>query len=192
MNNIKSLERQKEETISNMNPEELKAYQKLLVQRLYKSFIELNEEEALRSKRNIEETTSLVEDKYSNALEVELKLRLDEANKNLIKVLEDNKELSKYYLERIHEDYIDIIGLSNDILKALLSFYESSIPKGFKELVLDIFESIDERLKLISFYIGLFEDEDILPNTDQEDFLINRLIEEYDEFKAIAKEIKQL
>lgn len=192
MNNIKSLERQKEETISNMNPEELKAYQKLLVQRLYKSFIELNEEEALRSKRNIEETTSLVEDKYSNALEVELKLRLDEANKNLIKVLEDNKELSKYYLERIHEDYIDIIGLSNAILKALLSFYESSIPKGFKELVLDIFESIDERLKLISFYIGLFEDEDILPNTDQEDFLINRLIEEYDEFKAIAKEIKQL
>jgi hypothetical protein len=192
MNNIKSLERQKEETISNMNPEELKAYQKLLVQRLYKSFIELNEEEALRSKRNIEETTSLVEDKYSNALEVELKLRLDEANKNLIKVLEDNKELSKYYLERIHEDYIDIIGLSNDILKALLSFYESSIPKGFKELVLDIFESIDERLKLSSFYIGLFEDEDILPNTDQEDFLINRLIEEYDEFKAIAKEIKQL
>ena len=111
MNNIKSLERQKEETISNMNPEELKAYQKLLVQRLYKSFIELNEEEALRSKRNIEETTSLVEDKYSNALEVELKLRLDEANKNLIKVLEDNKELSKYYLERIHEDYIDIIGI---------------------------------------------------------------------------------
>ena len=192
MNNIKSLERQKEETISNMNPEELKAYQKLLVQRLYKSFLELNEEEALRSKRNIEETTSLVEDKYSNALEVELKLRLDEANKNLIKVLEDNKELSKYYLERIHEDYIDIIGLSNAILKALLSFYESSIPKGFKELVLDIFESIDERLKLISFYIGLFEDEDILPNTDQEDFLINRLIEEYDEFKAIAKEIKQL
>lgn len=192
MNNIKSLERQKEETISNMNPEELKAYQKLLVQRLYKSFIELNEEEALRSKRNIEETTSLVEDKYSNALEVELKLRLDEANKNLIKVLEDNKELSKYYLERIHEDYIDIIGLSNAILKALLSFYESSIPKGFKELILDIFESIDERLKLISFYIGLFEDEDILPNTDQEDFLINRLIEEYDEFKAIAKEIKQL
>lgn len=192
MNNIKSLERQKEETISNMNPEELKAYQKLLVQRLYKSFIELNEEEALRSKRNIEETTSLVEDKYSNALEVELKLRLDEANKNLIKVLEDNKELSKYYLERIHEDYIDIIGLSNAILKALLSFYESSIPKGFKKLILDIFESIDERLKLISFYIGLFEDEDILPNTDQEDFLINRLIEEYDEFKAIAKEIKQL
>lgn len=192
MNKIKSLERQKEETISNMNPEELKAYQKLLVQRLYKSFIELNEEEALRSKRNIEETTSLVEDKYSNALEVELKLRLDEANKNLIKVLEDNKELSKYYLERIHEDYIDIIGLSNAILKALLSFYESSIPKGFKKLILDIFESIDERLKLISFYIGLFEDEDILPNTDQEDFLINRLIEEYDEFKAIAKEIKQL
>ena len=77
-------------------------------------------------------------------------------------------------------------------MKALLSFYESSIPKGFKELILDIFESIDERLKLISFYIGLFEDEDILPNTDQEDFLINRLIEEYDEFKAIAKEIKQL
>ena len=192
MNKIKSLERQKEETISNMNPEELKAYQKLLVQRLYKSFIELNEEEALRSKRNIEETTSLVEDKYSNALEVELKLRLDEANKNLIKVLEDNKELSKYYLERIHEDYIDIIGLSNAILKALLSFYESSIPKGFKKLILDIFESIDERLKLISYYIGLFEDEDILPNTDQEDFLINRLIEEYDEFKAIAKEIKQL
>lgn len=192
MNKIKSLERKKEETISNMNPEELKAYQKLLIQRLYKSFIELNEEEALRSKRNIEETTSLVEDKYSNALEMELKLRLDEANKNLIKVLEDNKELSKYYLERIHEDYIDIIGLSNAILKALLSFNESSNPKGFKELILDIFESIDERLKLISFYIGLFEDEYILPNTDQEDFLINELIEEYDEFKAIAKQIKQL
>ena len=192
MNNIKSLERKKEETISNMNPEELKAYQKLLIQRLYKAFIELNEEEALKSKRNIEETTSLVEDKYSNALEMELKLRLDEANKNLIKVLEDNKELSKYYLERIHEDYIDIIGLSNAILKALLSFNESSNPKGFKELILDIFESIDERLKLISFYIGLFEDEDILPNTDQEDFLINELIEEYDKFKAIAKQIKQL
>lgn len=192
MNNIKSLERKKEETISNMNPEELKAYQKLLIQRLYKAFIELNEEEALKSKRNIEETTSLVEDKYSNALEMELKLRLDEANKNLIKVLEDNKELSKYYLERIHEDYIDIIGLSNAILKALLSFNESSNPKGFKELILDIFESIDERLKLISFYIGLFEDEYILPNTDQEDFLINELIEEYDKFKAIAKQIKQL
>ena len=192
MNKIKSLERQKEETISNMNPEELKAYQKLLVQRLYKSFIELNEEEALRSKRNIEETTSLVEDKYSNALEVELKLRLDEANKNLIKVLEDNKELSKYYLERIHEDYIDIIGLSNDILKALLLFNETYTSKELKNLILDIFESVENRLKIISFYIDLFDEEDLVPNQDQEDFLINRLIEVHDEYRQIREQIKSL
>ena len=192
MNKIRNLERQKEETISNMKFEEFKAYQKLLVQRLYKAFIDGNKEEALKNKKSIDEASSILKTKYSNINEIELGLRLEEANKQLIQILEDSNELSKYYLERIHEDYIDIIGLSNDILKALLLFNETYTSKELKNLILDIFESVENRLKIISFYIDLFDDEDLVPNQDQEDFLINRLIEVHDEYRQIREQIKSL
>ena len=190
--NIDYIEKQYREHIKSMPVEEFKIYQTMLILNLYDSFIEHDERKALKSKEQIEELTEIYEEEYNNVFNHEMKKRLNIANRKLIEQLEENKQLSIYYLDMIHDEHRDLIRLSNQILKALLLYYESNEGKETKKLIKDIFEMTKDSIQFISFYIKLLYKEDLVPYVPEDNYPIHNLIEEYGEFKRISKKIKQL
>ena len=190
--NIDYIEKQYREHIKEMPVQEFQIYQTMLILNLYDSFIEHDERKALKSKDQIEELTDIYKEKYVNVFNYELKKRLSIANSKLIEQLEENRNLSMYYLEMIHDEHKDVISLSNQILKALLLYYESNEGKESKKMIKDIFEVINDKIQFISFYIKLLYKEDLVPYLPEDNYPIHNLIEEYGEFKRVSKQIKQL
>lgn len=190
--NIDYIEKQYREHIKEMPVQEFQIYQIMLILNLYDSFIEHDERKALKYKDQIEELTDIYKEKYVNVFNYELKKRLSIANSKLIEQLEENRNLSMYYLEMIHDEHKDVISLSNQILKALLLYYESNEGKESKKMIKDIFEVINDKIQFISFYIKLLYKEDLVPYLPEDNYPIHNLIEEYGEFKRVSKQIKQL
>lgn len=186
------IEKQYREYVKDMPVQEFHIFQTLLIYKLYEGFIEHDERKALTNKERIEELTEIYEEKYTNVFNNELKKRLRIANEKLIEQLEENRNLSIYYLEMIHDEHKDLIRLSNQILKALLLYYESNEGKETKKLIKDIFEMTKDSIQFISFYIKLLYKEDLVPYVPEDNYPIHNLIEEYGEFKRISKKIKQL
>ena len=186
------IEKQYREYIKEMPVDEFKIYQTMLILNLYDSFIEHDERKALKSKEQIEELTDIYKEKYSNVLADEIGRRLRIANSKLIEQLEENKALTMNFLDLIHEGNIDTIRLSNQILKALLSFNQSNEGKGSKDLIKDILKLMEDRIQFISYYINLLKEEDFVSEDHEVYYLIPELFKVHDEFQELREQIKQL
>ena len=98
--NINQIQKERKDIIYNLNPYEIEAYIKILINRLYESFLEQDLEKALASKKLIEEATELFNSKgYINCFTKELEFRLAKANEVLIETLESKEKLKLIFLK---------------------------------------------------------------------------------------------
>lgn len=191
MASVNSLEREQKEILLNMKSDEIKAYQRLLVKDLYKNFIENpnDTDELLKSKRRIEGNTEILSSKYGNALEIELGLRLEEANRNLIQILEQDHKLSEYFIERIHDENILTFKICIKIMEALLNYNEGT-EEDIVSVLKDISKDMKKGLDHILFYINLIESD--LDSFESEDYVVKELIRYGNTFKKLNNQIDKL
>lgn len=161
----RSLENDKVNVIRNLKPEEMKIYIKSLVNVLYESYLDGNEEKALASKRLIEEATSIYKKEgYENSLSIELGLRLDKANEVLIETLQAKEkqeiELSKVIVANAYDNDINKVISYINILEPILDSYEKAPSEELYSALENIVNVAESDLVGIKYLVEEVESEE--------------------------------
>ena len=151
MVNLNKINKDKNKLIAELEPFEMEAYLKHLINNLYEAFIEHDEEKALANKEAIEEATKIYEaEGHVNSLGKELELRLDKANDLLAETLEAKQkkeiELSKVIVENYYTSLILDVSHANSILESLIASYEKAPSEELLSAVKNVAELEDNRL----------------------------------------------
>ena len=188
MANINSIESEKKEVIRNMNEKQLQEYYKILISNLYEGFVALDKEKASGSKALIEEATSIYKQKHGYRFidRMEYHLRLQEANKQLVKALEEKNKLHITIVEDFYIKAIDIISIYKTVLEALLDTYEKQPSKELASTMKDILHSGESE---IGFKKQLLELDKGTECFSEEVDLLNEL---YSDFETLSVKIKSI
>lgn len=188
--NLNQMQKERKELLNNLNPFEMEAYIKILINRLYESFIEQDIEEVLASKKLIEEATSLFQSKgFINSFTKELEFRLAKANDVLIKTLEEKGKaeanLSEIIAESIYSNNIELVNYSNSILTILVGAYNKEPSENLASVIKAVAKRIELELTVIGY---LLEDENFLSNEDHAEE-VEILIESYSTYEDLVHKI---
>lgn len=188
MANINSIESEKKKVIKNMNEKQLKEYYKILITNLYEGFIALDKEKALGSKALIEEATSIYKQNYGYKYidRMEYHLRLQEANKQLIKALEEKNRLHITIVEDYYVKAIDIISIYSSVLETLLNTYEKRPSKELASTMEDILSSAESEIEFKKQLL------DIDPGNEYFSEEVDFLKKVYSDFGILSDKIKKL
>lgn len=188
--NINQIQKERKDILYNLNPYEMEAYIKILINRLYESFLEQDLEKALASKKLIEEATELFNSKgYINCFTKELEFRLAKANEVLIETLESKGKaeanLSEVIAENIFSNNIELVNYSNSILNILVGAYYKEPSENLLGIIKAVAKRIELELTIIKY---LLEDKDFISNEDHIEE-VEILKESYSTFEDITRKI---
>ena len=188
--NINQIQKERKDILYNLNPYEMEAYIKILINRLYESFLEQDLEKALASKKLIEEATELFNSKgYINCFTKELEFRLAKANEVLIETLESKGKaeanLSEVIAENIFSNNIELVNYSNSILNILVDAYYKEPSENLLGIIKAVAKRIELELTIIKY---LLEDKDFISNEDHIEE-VEILKESYSTFEDITRKI---
>ena len=188
MVNVNSIERDKQQSIKNCNPEEMEAYLKSLVNLYYESFLTQDKEKHLAVTKLIEEAVKIYEaEGYNNTSYNRLVYEVNKANELLTETLIEKEELAKagkYFLSEFYSNKINYLIHNNVILKDLIEVYTEAPSEILLENTKHILGNISS--DLVGIKILLEEDvpEDFPFKEDVE------IIEEYySKFLQLQKKI---
>ena len=180
----------KNEIIKNLPPEELETYIKCLISNLYESFINLDKDKVLASKELIEEATSLYTNTGNNTAFIkELELRLDKANKCLIKTLEEKSKLeailSNEMINNLFTNQIETLTYSNAILSILVASYEREPTENLLRTVKQVHGVIKMEMALTKCLL----ENDYLVNLEDHTERINIIQKYYSNYETLTNKI---
>ena len=188
--NLDYIEKQYKEHIKEMNPLEFGLYQRYFITGLYEAFIENNDEKALKYKNMLEDISKYYHENHDNVYVKELERRLDTANNCLIETLEKNRNSLELYIEEAYRRENDLTFLSTKILKALLENAKTDSGKVSKKLIEDMLEITEDEIQRVKFFIELHDSSSEIAKN--KDYPLYWLIKQYNEYKRVKEQIKQL